>query len=180
MIEEQPGSDARLARDLADAAVLRGHFVLRSGAVSDYYIDKYLFTTRPDLLRRLAARLARLLPPGIQRIAGTELGAVPLATALSLETDIPAVIVRKEAKEYGTSRAVEGVLHAGERVVLVEDVVTSGGAALAALETLRGLEAEVVKVLAVVDREEGGAEAIAQAGVPFEVLFRRRQLELAP
>lgn len=171
-------ADAQLARDLVDASVLRGRFVLRSGAVSEYYIDKYLFTTSPDLLQRLAGRLADLLPSGVDRIAGTELGAVPLATALSLETGLPSVIVRKGMKEYGTAKPVEGRLNAGERVVLVEDVVTTGGAAIQALATLRSLDAEVLKILAVVDREEGGAEAIQAEGVPFEALFGRSGLEL--
>jgi orotate phosphoribosyltransferase len=159
--------------------VLRGTFRLRSGAQSSYYIDKYLFTTQPDLLRRLATSLAARLPVGAQRLAGTVLGAVPLATALSLETQLPMVIVRSEKpKDYGTSKQIEGHLLAGERVVLVEDVVTTGGAALAAVARLREAGAEVLGALAVVDREEGGAAAFAAAGVPYEALFTRSSLGL--
>src|SRR5437763_2602587 len=100
-----------LGRDLVAAAVLRGDFLLRSGARSSYYIDKYLFTTRPDLLRRIAEALADRLPPDVQRLAGPVLGAVPLVTALSLHTGLPALIVRTERpKEYGTSRQIEGTL----------------------------------------------------------------------
>src|ERR687890_2590004 len=121
---------AELGRDLVSVAVLRGSFVLRSGATSSYYIDKYLFTTRPDLLRRLAVELASELPRDAQRLAGTVLGAVPLATAVALETGLPTVLVRAERKDYGTSKQVEGALEAGERVVLIEDVVTTAGAAL--------------------------------------------------
>ena len=159
--------------------MLRGNFVLRSGATSNYYIDKYLFTTRPDLLRRLAAELAQRLPAGVQRVAGPVLGAVPLVTALSLATDLPMLIVRTDApKEYGTARQIEGALEPGERVVLVEDVVTTGGAALGAVETLRSAGLEVLRVIAVVDREQGGAEAFAAANAPFESLFTRTALGL--
>ncbi|HEY1293800.1 MAG TPA: orotate phosphoribosyltransferase [Chloroflexota bacterium] len=161
-------------------AVLRGDFLLRSGARSSYYIDKYLFTTQPDLLRRVAVSLAALLPSDVQRLAGTVLGAVPLATALSLETGVPMVIVRSEKpKEYGTSKQIEGAaVQAGERVVLVEDVVTTGGAAVAAVEELRAAGAEVVAALGVIDREQGGPEAFAARGVPFRALFTKTQLGL--
>ena len=168
-----------LGRDLVAAAVLRGDFLLRSGARSSYYIDKYLFTTRPDLLRRIAAELAQRLPEGVQRVAGPVLGAVPLVTALAMTCGLPMLIVRTDKpKEYGTSKQIEGVLQAGEKVVLVEDVVTTGGAALNAIETLRQAGAEVLKVLVVVDREQGGAEAFAAAGVPYEALFTKSDLGL--
>lgn len=151
--------------------------MLRSGATSTYYIDKYLFTTRPDLLRRIAGELAPLIPGGAQRLAGPVLGAVPLVTALSLATELPMVIVRVDRpKEYGTARRVEGRLEPGERVVLVEDVVTTGGAALGAVATLREAGVEVLGALAVIDREEGGAAAFGKAGVPFRALFTRTQL----
>jgi orotate phosphoribosyltransferase len=159
--------------------VLRGNFVLRSGATSTYYVDKYLFTTRPDLLRRLAAELAARLPAEVQRVAGPVLGAIPLVTALSLATNLPMLIVRTDApKDYGTSRQIEGALEPGERVVLVEDVVTTGGAALGAVETLRTAGLDVLRVIAVVDREQGGPEAFASAGVPFESLFTKSALGL--
>jgi len=153
--------------------------VLRSGATSSYYIDKYLFTTRPDLLRRIARELVGLLPATAQRLAGPVLGAVPLVTALSLESGLPMLIVRVDApKEYGTARQIEGTLEPGERVVLVEDVVTTGGAAIGALTTLRAAGAEILSALAVVDREQGGAAAFADAGVPFQALFTKTQLGL--
>src|SRR5687768_11762767 len=120
---------AELGRDLVAAAVLRGSFVLRSGATSSYYIDKYLFTTRPELLRQLAVELAAELPEDVDRLAGPVLGAVPLVTAVALQTGLPSVIVRTDKpKEYGTSKQIEGRLEAGERVVIVEDIVTTGGA----------------------------------------------------
>jgi orotate phosphoribosyltransferase len=169
----------QLGRDLVSAAVLRGSFRLRSGATSSYYIDKYLFTTRPELLRRLAVALAAMVPAAAQRLAGPVLGAVPLVTAVSLETNLPTLIVRVDkAKEYGTARQIEGTLVSGERVVLVEDIVTTGGAALTAVEALRAAGAEVLAALAVVDREEGGADAFAAAGVPFQALFTKTALGL--
>jgi orotate phosphoribosyltransferase len=170
---------AELGRDLVDVAVLRGTFVLRSGQTSTYYIDKYLFTTRPDILRRVASALALLVPAAAQRLAGPVLGAVPLVTAISLETGLPTVMVRVDApKGHGTARLIEGQLVEGDRVVLVEDVVTTGGAALEALSVLREAGAEVLRVLCVVDREQGGAEAFAAASVPFQALFTRTQLDL--
>jgi orotate phosphoribosyltransferase len=159
--------------------VLRGDFLLRSGARSSYYIDKYLFTTQPDVLRRLAAELASRLPAGVQRLAGPVLGAVPLVTAVSLATELPMVIVRTDKpKEYGTSKQIEGTLVVGERVMLIEDVVTTAGAALASVEVLRAAGAEVLGALVVVDREEGGAEAFAAARVPYQALFTKSSLGL--
>jgi orotate phosphoribosyltransferase len=170
---------ADLGRDLVAASVLRGDFRLRSGARSSYYIDKYLFTTRPELLQRLAAELAKRVPAGVQRLAGPVLGAVPLVTALSLHTGLPMLIVRvDQPKEYGTSRQIEGSLQPGDRVLLVEDVVTTGGAALAAVDVLRAAGAEVLGAVVVVDREEGGAEAFAVRSVPFEALFTKTGLGL--
>lgn len=167
-----------LARDLVTAAVMRGTFTLRSGATSDYYIDKYRLTTDPALLARIVDALLPLLPQSAQRIAGTAVGAVPLSTALSLRTGLPALIVRADAKSYGTAKGVEGLLDLRDRVVLIEDVVTSGGAALAAAGALSEAGARVLGVICVVDREQGGAQAFADAGVPLDALFTRTQLGL--
>jgi len=168
-----------LGRDLVAAAVLRGTFRLRSGAQSSYYIDKYLFTTSPDLLARITQELVARLPSGTQRLAGPVLGAIPLVTALSLATALPMLIVRVEApKEHGTSKQIEGSLVSGEQVVLIEDVVTTGGAALAAIQILGEAGAQVITALAVVDREQGGAAAFAAAGVPYQALFTKTDLGL--
>lgn len=167
---------AQLGRDLLDAALLRGDFVLSSGARSDYYLDKYRFETRPDVLRRIAGGLAGLVPAGVDRIAGTELGAVALATALALECDLPFVIVRKAAKPYSTERMIEGELEAGDRVVLVEDVVTSGAQAIKAARHLVEAGAVVDRIVAVVDREEGGGAAMDAAGFGMAALFTRSEL----
>ena len=167
-----------LAQDLVDAAYLRGDFVLRSGKRSNYYFDKYLFETRPAILRRLGRELGRLVPSGADRIAAPELGAVLLGGAVSMELDKPLVIVRKDAKDYGTSKAVEGELKAGDRVAVVEDVLTTGGAAIAAIEKLRSAGAEVLCLVGVLDREEGAADNLRAAGVEFRALFTKSQLPL--
>lgn len=167
-----------LARDLVAASYLKGDFILRSGRRSNVYFDKYLFETRPGILRRVGAELARMVPAGVDRLAAPELGAVLLGGAVSLATDLPLVLVRKETKDYGTGKAVEGTLAAGDRVCLIEDVLTTGGEAIKAAGRLRDLGAEVVVLLAVLDREEGAAEAIAAAGLEYRPLFRKSDLPL--
>jgi len=158
--------------------VLRGDFLLRSGQRSSYYIDKYLFTTQPLLLRRIAQALLALVPAGVDRLAAPGFGALQLVTAMSLEAGLPTLVVRTDQKEYGTAKRVEGGLQTGQRVLLVEDIVTTGGAALEAVDQLRSVGAEVVGALAVVDREQGGPEAFAERGVPFRALFTKTSLGL--
>lgn len=165
-----------LGKAILRAAYLEGDFVLRSGRRSRYYLDKYLFTTKPDILGAIADEMAGILPEGVQRIAGTVLGAVPLAVALSLRTGIPSIIVRKAGKDYGTQNVIEGEWEAGEKVVLVEDVLTTGGAALAAAENLRRAGMDVLGVTGVIDREEGAREAFAEKGIPFQAVFTKTSL----
>ena len=165
-----------LGRAILRAAYLEGDFVLRSGRRSRYYLDKYLFTTKPDILGAIADEMAGMLPEGVQRIAGTVLGAVPLATALSLRTGIPSIIVRKAGKDYGTQNVIEGEWEAGEKVVLVEDVLTTGGAALAAAENLYRAGMDVLGVTGVIDREEGAREAFAEKVIPFQAVFTKTSL----
>jgi orotate phosphoribosyltransferase len=167
-----------LARDLVAASYLEGDFVLRSGRRSRYYFDKYLFETQPSILRRVGRHLAELVPPETQRLAAPELGAVLLGGAVSLELDLPLVLVRKDAKEYGTSRTLEGELLPGERVTLIEDVLTTGGEAIKAAAKLREAGAELLALVGVLDREEGAAEALREAGVSFRPLFRKSDLPL--
>jgi orotate phosphoribosyltransferase len=162
-----------LGRRLLDASYLEGDFVLRSGRRSKFYLDKYLFSTRPDLLRDIAAGLAEKLPAHepFDLLAGPELGAVAIVAAVSLACGKPFVIVRKGAKGYGTDKAMEGRSRAGQKVVMIEDVVTSGGAALMAAERLREAGLEVGTLLCVVDREEGGRAQIEANGLTFDPLF---------
>jgi orotate phosphoribosyltransferase len=172
-----------LAAAIRDAALLEGDFLLRSGKRSSYYLDKYRFGTRPDLLRPLGVAIAAAVrehDPGAVRLAAPELGAVPLAAAASLESGLPFVIVRKEAKDYGTANRIEGAFEAGEHVCLVEDVVTSGGAAIDAIEALRDTGLRVSTVICVVDREEGGVDALARSGVRLRPLFLSSEVRDAP
>jgi orotate phosphoribosyltransferase len=172
-------TDQELRTALREHALLHGDFVLRSGRRSTHYFDKYRFETRPDLLEPIAARLAALVgehEPDAARLAGPELGAVALAAAASLASRLPFVIVRKETKEYGTANRIEGAFESGERVCLVEDVVTSGGAAVAAVEALREAGLECRTAVCVVDREEGGMDELARHGVRLRPLFRAGEL----
>jgi len=173
-------SDAELARALREAAYLEGDFTLRSGRKSRYYLDKYLFETRPALLRELARRFARYVTAEVDRIAGAELGAVALAAATALETGRPFVIVRNAKKAgYGTGKLIEGRLEPGERVLLLEDIVTSGSQAIEAARTLTAAGAKLARIVAVIDRLEGGGEAIAAAGFAYERLFTSDDLGIA-
>jgi orotate phosphoribosyltransferase len=168
-----------LARGLRAAAYLEGDFVLRSGRRSKYYLDKYLFETRPDLLGPLGKAIAATVrehEPKAELLAGPELGAVALAAAGSLETGLPFLIVRKGAKDYGTAKRLEGAFAEGQRVCLVEDVVTTGGAALEAVEALREAGLEVSTAICVVDREEGGVDAFARQAVRLRALFTASEL----
>jgi orotate phosphoribosyltransferase len=168
-----------LAEALVEHAYLEGDFMLRSGKRSRYYLDKYRFETRPELLRPLGERIAAAVrehAPEATRLAAPELGAVALAAAASLESELPFVIVRKEAKEYGTANRIEGPYDEGECVCLVEDVVTSGGALLDSLAALRAAGLLVHTAVCVVDREEGGADALARQAVRLRPIFRAGEL----
>jgi len=168
-----------LAAALVEHAYLEGDFLLRSGKRSRYYLDKYRFETRPELLRPLGERIAAAVcehAGDATRLAAPELGAVALATAASLESGLPFLIVRKEAKEYGTANRLEGTYDAGESVCLVEDVVTSGGALLESVVALREAGLVVHTAVCVVDREEGGADALARHAVRLRPLFRAGEL----
>ncbi len=168
-----------LARDLYDTAHLTGTFTLRSGTVSDQYFDKYLFEADPLLLERIATALAPLVPDGTEALAGLELGGIPIVTALSRVTGLPARFVRKEAKTYGTCRLAEGGEIDGLRLTVVEDVVTTGGQALISCGDLRERGAIVEHVVCVIDREAGGPEAFADVGVALHPLFRMSELVTA-
>jgi orotate phosphoribosyltransferase len=172
-------NDSELRSAIVEHAYLEGDFVLRSGRRSRYYLDKYRFETRPDILRALGKRIAGEVAahaPDATRLAAPELGAVALAAAASLESGLPFVIVRKEAKEYGTGNRLEGPYDDGECMCLVEDVVTSGGALLDSIEALRGVGLTVQTAVCVVDREEGGADALARRAVRLRPIFRAGEL----
>lgn len=174
---------AELARQVASACVLRGNFTLRSGRTSTYYIDKYLFSTRPEILRGLGLLFAqRIRAIGaaaglpVHRLAGAELGGIPLVTTACMATGIPCIFVRNAKKDYGTAKQMEGQLVPGEHVIFVEDVATTGGQALEGVKILTDAGAKVLGVIAVIDRQEGASQAFANAGVHFESLLTKADL----
>jgi orotate phosphoribosyltransferase len=172
-------NDAELREALVSAAYLEGDFLLRSGKRSRYYLDKFRFETRPDLLGVLGDRIAAAVrehEPEAVRLAAPVLGAVPLAAAASLAGGLPFVIVRDEAKSYGTANRLEGAYEEGELVCLVEDVVTSGGALLESVAAVREAGLVVRTAVCVIDREEGGADALARLAVRLRPLFRVKDL----
>jgi orotate phosphoribosyltransferase len=164
---------------LVDRALLEGDFVLRSGRRSSWYLDKYRFETEPEILRALGERLAEAVrehEPEAIRLAGPALGAVALAASAAMASGVPFIIVRGETKEHGTAKRIEGPFEPGELVCLLEDVVTSGGALAEAVSALRDEGLEVRNAVCVVDREEGGSDALARLGVRLRGLFRASEL----
>ncbi|MEP6752580.1 MAG: orotate phosphoribosyltransferase [Candidatus Dormiibacterota bacterium] len=167
-----------LSRQLVKASYLKGDFVLRSGRRSNRYFDKFLFETDPALLRNLGKHLAHLVPKETQRLAAPELGAVLLGGAVSMEAGLPLVLVRKEPKGYGTAKQIEGRFEPGDRVTVIEDVVTTGGDSLRSAQVLRDAGVVVIHLVVVLDRGEGGEDNIQAAGIPYSPLFRIADLEL--
>lgn len=168
-----------LATQITQRSLLQGEFVLRSGAVSHEYFDKYLFESDPELLAAVAEQLKPLVPSGVDYLAGLELGGVPLAVMLGQLTGLPTLFVRKQAKEYGTRRLAEGGDVDGKRLLVVEDVVTSGGQVVLSTRELRERGAVVEEALCVIDRESGGHEALAAEGVRLTALFTMSELKAA-
>ncbi len=172
-----------MAPDLVDRvnaiARLTGTFTLRSGQVATEYFDKYRFESDPTLLAEIAEALVPLVPPGTEVLAGLELGGVPIATALSLRTGIPAAFVRKQAKPYGTARLAEGVDIEGKVVLVVEDVITTGGQVVISTADLRGLGAKVSHVVCVIDRSPDHAAALTAQRLTLSALFTRAELDEA-
>lgn len=164
---------AELIKLMKNTALLQGDFTLRSGKKSSWYFDKYRFEGVPGIMRSVAHHMARLIPEGTDRLAGIELGGIPLCTALALETDIPAIFIRKTQKEYGTQAQIEGLHKAEDRILVVEDVVTTGGQAIILIKQLREAGLNIVGTLAVLNRNEGANEAFAAENIPFWWLFSR-------
>ena len=169
--------DQELIGALRDADAVRfGEFELSHGGTSEYYVDKYVFETDPDCLSLIADAFAGRLSGGDAKLAGVALGAVPLVAAAAVELDRPYVIVRKQTKEYGTGNRIEGALEDGEKVVVIEDIATTGQSAVDAVEALQKAGAVVDCVLVVVDREEGAREHLADHGVELEALVTASEL----
>jgi orotate phosphoribosyltransferase len=165
-----------LARRVYETCHLTGSFRLRSGQTSDEYFDKYLFEADPGLLREVAEAMVELLPE-CDVLAGMEMGGIPIATVMSQLTGLPTAFVRKQAKEYGTGKAAEGSPVDGLRVVVIEDVVTTGGALLASCRQLRDAGAKVDSVVCAIGREQGGRKNLAAEGLRLRAALTRRDLE---
>jgi orotate phosphoribosyltransferase len=168
-----------LADRINDIARLTGTFTLRSGQIATEYFDKYRFEADPVLLADIAAALAPMLPADTEVLAGLELGGVPIATALSLHTGVPAAFVRKQAKTYGTAQLAEGAPIAGRRVTVIEDVITTGGQVLLSVTEMRALGASIEHVVCVIDRSLDGGAALAGADLQMTSLVTRADLDAA-
>ena len=164
--------------DIADrikeaGAIKKGKFKLSNGSLTDYYVDKYVFETQPDVLNRVADEIAaRIDPDEVDVIAGPELGAVPLVTAVSLRTGIPCAYIRKGQKHYGTQARIEGSIEKGQRVAIVEDVTTTGNTILETAELVEEVGGLAKHLIVVVDRNEGGEENVSEAGYELEYLVQ--------
>jgi orotate phosphoribosyltransferase len=167
----------QLAARIAEVSLLKGEFTLRSGRTSHYYLDKYLFSTQADVLEALGKMFAeRLEDTSINKLAGAELGGIPLVTTASLASGLPCIFIRNQKKDYGTAKQLEGKLEEGDQVALLEDVCTTGGQILEAAKVIEELGAKVVKIIGTIDREEGARENIEGAGYTFETLFSKADL----
>jgi orotate phosphoribosyltransferase len=164
-----------LARRVFEASHLTGRFLLRSGKISDEYFDKYLFEADPVLLREIAEAMLPLIPEDTSALAGLEMGGIPLATILSQITGLPTLFVRKMAKAYGTCKLAEGG-DPGRKLVIVEDVVTSGGQIQASAKALRDEGAMITRVICVIDRQQGGVQNLAEDGLQLRALFTMTEL----
>jgi orotate phosphoribosyltransferase len=171
-----------LAAQIANASLLRGTFTLRSGRTSHYYLDKYRFSTRPEILRALGELFAQRIATyvNVTKLAGAELGGIPLVSAASLASGVPCIFIRNQKKDYGTARQLEGELNAADRVVVLEDVATTGGQVLEAAQVIAQAGATVLAIIATIDRLEGARENIERAGYAFDALFTVRDLGVEP
>ncbi|MBE6525702.1 MAG: orotate phosphoribosyltransferase [Candidatus Methanomethylophilaceae archaeon] len=171
---------SKMSQALVDCGALQfGDFTLASGAKSSYYIDIKRASTDPKVLKLIAQLMAENLAESglkVDRIAGVVLGSVPLAAALSLETGIPYIMIRKEKKDHGTGKLIEGILNEGDNVLVVEDVITSAGSSITAIGTLREAGAKVENVYSVIDREAGGADNLKEIGIQLTPLVRASEL----
>jgi orotate phosphoribosyltransferase len=166
-----------LAKAIYNAAYITGEFKLRSGITSNEYFDKYQFESNPRILHEIAFQLLPILPKQCEILAGLEMGGIPLATALSLISYKPMILVRKTAKDYGTCKFAEGPDINGKTLLIVEDVVTSGGQIIKSIKELREAGAIIEQAICVIDREQGGKEALAEHGIALHPLFTMTELK---
>ena len=168
---------ADLARRMKATSFLTGQFKLRSGKISSFYWDKYRFESDPVLLSAVVDELSKLLPVHFDKLAGLEMGGIPLATGLSIKTGKPCLFVRKAAKTYGTCNLVEGGFETGETAVVVEDVITVAGQVCASVKQMRELGLKIQHVVCVIDRQEGGSGNLKEIGCSLASVFTLDELE---
>ncbi|MFQ5964453.1 MAG: orotate phosphoribosyltransferase [Candidatus Scalinduaceae bacterium] len=169
----------QLGKEIVETSYIEGNFILSSGRRSKYIFDKYAFETRPIILEAIAKKMIKMISGNITKIAGMELGGVPLATAISIKKKLPFVIVRKGKKGYGIDRMIEGHINNKDKVVLIEDIATTGKQALLAAKIIERAGASVLKIIYVIDREEGARKKIENKGYKFESLFTKSDLGIA-
>ncbi len=177
LAEQTQMKRCELARQVYRASYIKGHFVLRSGRTSNEYFDKYLFEADPCLLKGIAEGMAGMVPTNCEVLAGLEMGGIPVVTVLWKLAGLPALFVRKKAKEHGTCKLAEGQDVAGKHLVVVEDVVTSGGQIVESTKELRALGAVVEDVICVIDRESGASDNLRKEGLSFRALFTMSELK---
>ncbi len=168
-----------LAQRIFNASYITGSFKLRSGLMSTEYFDKYRFESQPQILQAIAKHLAPMIPPGTESLAGLEMGGIPIATALSLETGLPCLFVRKKAKDYGTEQLAEGLIVQGKRICLIEDVITTGGQVVLSTKDLRALGGLVNHVLCVIYRGSDKEPRFSDLSLQMTALFNMDELKKA-
>ncbi|MBE8221449.1 MAG: orotate phosphoribosyltransferase [Bdellovibrionales bacterium] len=166
-----------LKQNIYNASYLTGKFLLRSGQYSSEYFDKYRFESDPFLLKSVANELKNLIPSNTDILAGLEMGAIPIAAAISMELNLPCVFVRKEAKKYGTSKIIEGIDIKDKNVCIIEDVITTGGQVLLSLEDLRKDGARVNTVVCVIDRSISPIQKFADKNLHIKSLFTKKDFD---
>lgn len=168
---------AELAKSIFNTSYLTGEFLLRSGKISNEYFDKYLFESNPLLLKHISRYMVELLPNGTEILAGLEMGGIPIATAISLDCGLPVTFIRKKAKDYGTCKVNEGPSMEGKNIVIIEDVITSGGQVILSAQDIRKTGANILCTICVINRQQGGLEALEQVGIPLISLFTMDELK---
>jgi orotate phosphoribosyltransferase len=167
----------QLCKSIYEVSHLTGKFLLRSGQTSNEYFDKYKFESDPVILAAIAKQMIPLIPKGTEVLAGLEVGGIPIATAMSLQSGLPVSFVRKSAKTYGTCLIAEGAELKDKKICIIEDVVTSGGQILLSAEDLKTAGANILGALCVIDREQGGHEKLKSAGILLTPLFSMSELK---
>ena len=166
-----------LAKEIYNVAHITGDFLLRSGKISNEYVDKYKFESDPKLLESIASNMVDLVPADTELLAGLEMGGIPLASAISLKNGKNTLFVRKKAKEYGTRKLAEGPDLAGKKICIIEDVVTTGGQIIESANELRKLGAEIDSVLCVIVREEKAFDNLGAADLNLIPLFSMNEIK---